>query len=410
MFHKRYNRKKLHRRCIEVLTLIGEEVRRASDHTGSGLVAWGQFLDYEHSTEQTGTYGTAAAVKTLAIVGEPEDSEYLKGGLNWLRQSHDTPESRASKNNDWAVTYKVCYFLEAMEPNKQEIDENSSSADYFRTLMKRQLPNDGWGEYYFSHDNKDPKGSIIATALALYVLRRYVSFAGSNLGKEVALWFCKKIETSPEINSITIALAIIAIHDYSKRHNELNQPLTSLTKRLEQKITRFPKNTNMPEFSQHFTVNDRRTGQSRNRYIFLPVDAIVSYALITSGRYKRNGTYVDDVVSNYEGSILVNKAYSNQELAPRKSTVNHYWIALLMRAYSNLKPVGMAEALILKLKQNVILYWLSLISISIGIWIGVYFLIRYLDGNPLYSGIPPVVILIAGLIVNLLWRHAEKET
>jgi len=409
MFFKKHNDKELYKHCIEALVIIGDEIRKAADHNGPGMVAWGQFLDYGHSTEQTGTYGTAAAVKTLAIVGESDDSEYLKGGINWLRQSHDNSESRASKNNDWAVTFKVCYFLEAMEPNKVEINETFSTADYFRDLMGRQLPNDGWGEFYFSIDNKDPDGSIVATALALYVLRRYVPFAGSNLGKEAALWFCKKIDTLPETNSIVIALATIAIHEYSEKYSELKQPSVKLTEILEQKLKNFPKNKNMPEFPHHFTVYDRKEGQSRNRYIFLPVDAVVSYALIISGRYKRNKTYIDSVVSSYQQSILANKGYSNPELAPRKSTVNHYWIALLMRAYSDIKPIGIAESLILKLKENAIVFWLLLILISAGIWAGTFFLLQGLKSNTYYSGISPVVTLIVGFVIDHLWRHAGKE-
>lgn len=401
------NSKKLLQQCSESLALIAEEIKKASASIPPDEIAWGQFLDFQHAVEQTGVYGTATAVKTLALIGEPQNSDYLQSGLNWLRNSYNDAGSRANGKKDWAVIYKFCYFLEALEPHKQEISPDVS--DLFSQLIDRRLEDNGWGEYYFSAGNKDPNGSLIATSMALYVLRRYITFSRATQGENAALWFCKKVLDSPDANAIIIAMAIVAVNDYLRTNNELKENFRLLTDRLEEKVKTITKRGHFLEYQHHFTVEDRETGQSSNRYIFLPINAIVSYALLIAKKYRRNKDYINKVVEQYQKRISINKGYSDPEQAPRKSTPNHYWITLLFQTFSKLSPIGKLGSALLSIKRHSILYWVLLTLVSLGIIIGAFFVIQAFEGHPALNAISAIVVIIADVMINRVLSGLNRK-
>ena len=247
MCKKLFHRNKLYRDCDTSLSAIAEELKKASVQIPPDKIAWGQFLDYPHSTDQIGVYGTATVIKTLSIIGEPNDSDNIQGGINWLLHSYNDAGSRASIKKDWGVIYKLCYLLEALAPNNQEINEESRFASYFRILTGRILPDDGWGEYYYSNTIKDSNVGLIATAMALYVLRRFVPFSGSTNSRDIVSRFSQKVLGLENPNSITIALSVIVAAGYINKHQTLRSDLISLAIRLEEKVKRIGKNPSLSE-------------------------------------------------------------------------------------------------------------------------------------------------------------------
>lgn len=402
-----FNNKKLQRDCSLSLSTIAEEIKRASVRISADKMAWGQFFDFEHSIEQIGLYGTAMAVKTLALFGEPENSDYLQSGLNWLRNSYDDSNSRANEKKDWAVIYKFCYFLEALEPHHQEIISDVSGL--FSKLIDRRLADNGWGEYYFSADNKDPNGSLIATSIALYVLRRYITFSRSAQGENAALWFSNKVLDSSDANAIIIAMAILAVNDYSRTNDDLKKNIKLLSDRLEEKAKTIAKRGHFLEYQHHFTVVDGETGQSSNRYIFLPINAIVSYALLIAKKYKSNKDYINKVVEQYQKRIIINKGYSDPEQAPRKSTANHYWITLLLQTFSRLGSIGKLESALLSIKRNSILYWGLLTLISVGILIGAFFIIQAFDGHQSFNALSAIIVIFTNIVLTRVLNGLDKK-
>lgn len=397
------NKSTLRDNCLTALQIIGEEMRRASDKPHPGEMAWGQYLDYDHSTDQTGVYGSATVVLTLAILGEPIDSDYIKGGLEWLKQSYYDKQSRANLKNDWAIIYKLCYFLEAIDPNVSEINEHSNNSELFRTLIARRLPDDGWGEYYFNDNDKDPKFSLIATAMALYVLRRYIPFSGSSLAKETALSFCNNIKASSSINSVSLALAVIALHEYALKNKELEEPLNHLIGTLENKIRNSSHQKKLVETHHNFTV------KSDNKYVRFPVEALVAYALIIVDHDKLNKGFINDVVKLYEENIIRNRGYLNPEEAPRKSTVNHYWLTLLLEAYVGLEDLRPNETILIALKKHPLLRWVILACITLLIWIGSFMLILHLNANPAFNAFSIIIGSVIAFVLDRIWKNDGKN-
>jgi len=402
MFH-RLQSKNLVEKCNSSLSSIRQTIIDASEKVGDNQIAWGQFLDYERSTGQIGVYGTATAVKTLALLDEPDVSDYISHGINWLLDSYSNQRSIANRKMDWGVVYKYCYFLESLAPNDPEINVGSRFSDHFRKLIDRKLPNSGWGEYYYSPEYKDSDYSVVATAMALYVLRRYIPFSKSQEGKQASSWFCNKLITA-NLSKVKLALSIIALREYSQVHNDVSVIFPQLVDRLEKKVKKLGRVSNLSEFPHHFTVPHEEAEKKRNRYIFLPIDALVSYSLLITNKYQTARDYIDKTVAMYQDSISVNKAYCNPEEAPRKSTVNQFWVTLLLKEYRKVRPVGKIESGFLNLKSRSRLYKIFLALFTIVMFAITYLLLRYFQQNQNLNFISPLWFFIVDRILSRIWK------
>lgn len=401
---RRFQSKKLVEKCSLSLSYIRQTIIDASEKVGDNQIAWGQFLDYERSTGQIGVYGTTTAVKTLALLGEPDASDYIKYGINWLLDSHSNQKSIAHRKMDWGVVYKYCYFLESLAPNDSEINAGSPFMDHFQTLINRRLPNNGWGEYYYSPEYKDSDHSVVATAMALYVLRRYIPFSKSQQGTEASSWFCNKLINTPDLNNVELALSIIALREYAKAHHDLSVIFSQLVDRLEKKVKKLGRVSNLSECPHHFTVPHEEVEKRRNRYIFLPINALAAYSLLITDRYQTAKDYIEITVAMYQDSVSVNKAYCNPEESPRKSTVNQFWVTLLLKEYIEIRPVGKIESAFLKLKSRPRLYKISLALITIVIFVITYFLLKHFQKNPSLSFISLLLFFCVDRILPLIWK------
>ena len=403
MFH-RLQSKNLVEKCNSSLSSIRQTIIDASEKVGDNQIAWGQFLDYERSTDQTGVYGTATAVKTLALIDESDASDYIRHGINWLLDSYSNQKSIANKKMDWGVVYKYCYFLESLAPNDPEINVGSHFSDHFRKLVDRKLPDNGWGEYYYSPEYKDSDYSVAATAMALYVLRRYIPFSKSQEGKEASLWFCNKLINTASLSKVELALSIIALREYSQAHHDLLVIFSPLVDRLENNVKGVGRVCNLSEFSHHFTVTYEQVERASNRYIFLPVNALVSYSLLITNKYQTVRDYIDKTVAMCQDSISVNRAYCNPEESPRKSTVNQFWFTLLLKEYIKVRPVGKVESGFLKLKSRPRLYKIFLALFTIVMFAITYLLLRYFQQNQNLNFISPLWFFIVDRILSRIWK------
>lgn len=401
---RRFQSKKLVEKCSLSLSYIRQTIIDASEKVGDNQIAWGQFLDYERSTGQIGVYGTATAVKTLVLLNEPDASDYISHGINWLLDNYSDHESIANRKMDWGVVYKYCYFLESLAPNDSEINDDSRFSDHFRTLIDRKLPNNGWGEYYYSPEYKNSNHSVVATAMALYVLRRYIPFSKSQQGKAASSWFCNKLISATNLSKVELALSIIALREYSQVHDDVSEIFPQLVDRLEQKVKKLGRLSNLSEFPHHFTVPHKEAEKKRNRYIFLPINALVAYSLLITNRYQTAKDYIDITVAMCQDSISVNKAYCNPEESPRKSTVNQFWVTLLLKEYMKIRPVGKIESAFLKLKSRPRLYKISLALITIVIFVVTYFLLKHFQQNQSLSVISLLLFFGVDRILSLIWK------
>ena len=175
--------------------------------------------------------------------------------------------------------------------------------------------------------------------MVLFVLRRYAPFSGSTSGRDACLWFCQKVLAQTNLHILPIALAVFAVGQYVHKHPELKDKLDELTTVLEDKTKTELRSFRLSHYSHHFNVNEGLGRLSIGRYIFLPVNALVSLALITTNNYKKNRDYIKQSVLLYQQNISANKGYVSPD-SQRKSTIDHFWITLLMKEFLTLSPLG----------------------------------------------------------------------
>lgn len=330
---------KLQTRCRRACSNLLGLLHQASLDFPPDEKAWGQFLDYAQANRQHGVYGTACAVKTLVILGEPANSDFVVKGEQWLLHSLREENSPTNRKKDYTVTYKYCFLLEALEPSADEV--SNSVAPLFDGLLQRRLGNTGWGEYYFSDEHRSDEPGIIPTALALCALRRYVPFAGSEQCKEPLEWLESRIlDRWAEVSPLEVALLVLVLDAYSKKHAELGNRVASTGQLLERKIKEAHGTGRVGDwYPHHFSVCDPESGRWRNQYIYFPTDAIVVTALIRGGRFWQNQGFVNKAMHWYLKNIEKNGGFCQPQLR-RIATVDHYWLALAMREFLNVNPKG----------------------------------------------------------------------
>ena len=240
--------------------------------------------------------------------------------------------------------------------------------------------------------------------MALYVLRRYTPFSKGQQGKQASSWFCDKLAKSAVTNRVQLALSIIALREYSLAHNDLAEAVSQLADRLVSNVRKLGRVSDLSEFVHHFTVPSKDPGETRNRYVFLPTNAVVAYSLLITGQYQTGRDYIDRSVAMYQRSISTHGAYCNPEQSPRQSTVNQFWVALLLDEYGRITPAGRLESACVKLKSRSRLYKMVLVVITAGIFMGAYALIRHLQQNQHLSFVSLIMFFLVDRVLSRIWK------
>jgi ABC-type multidrug transport system fused ATPase/permease subunit len=172
---------------------------------------------------------------------------------------------------------------------------------------------------------------------------------------------------------------------------------------LESSIRNSSHQKKLDENHHNFTV------KSDNKYVRFPVEALISYALIIVGHDKLNRGFINSTVKLYEENIILNRGYLNREEAQRKSTVNHYWLTLLLKAYVGLTDLRPNEWILNELKKHPLVRWLILILITLLIWIGSFILILHLNANPAFNAFSFIIGSVVAFVLERVWKDDGKN-
>ena len=395
---------KLQKRCKQACNKLVELLHNASLDINRVGKAWGQFLDYPQSNRQHGVYGTACAVKTLTILGEPVTSDFVKKGRRWLMYSFETDSSIANKKKDYALIYKYCFFLEALEPGANEV--SNKVENLFQELLRRRLGGTGWGEHYFSDEHRSDQAKIIPTVVAIYVLRRYVPFIGSEACKEPLEWLEKQmLDGNARISPLEIAMLVLILDAYSKKHHELKTKAGSAGKLLERKIKETGRIKSLGDwYPHHFSIFDPDSGRWSNNYIYFPTDAIVALALIRNGQFWQNKRFITKVMQWYLENIEKNGGFLQPQLR-RIATVDHYWLAQTMQEFLKVEAEGRLASLWKWLKArtwrfNLVRLLITIAAVILYGWL-TYF--QFQQVNLIIRTAVGTIIFIIVIAVTLLW-------
>jgi len=145
-----------------------------------GRVAWGQFLDRRHhSDQQWGRFGTSAAVQVFAMAhrwDEPERSVYETAPLNVLAavlpEQAPAENDEAMKTEDFDDPVKLAFIVDALRLDVVDAKIQGPHPAIVDHLLSLTLDtNEGWSTR--GTDGRHRQDRLLVTAYALRALRRF---------------------------------------------------------------------------------------------------------------------------------------------------------------------------------------------------------------------------------------------
>jgi hypothetical protein len=142
-------------------------------------IAWGQFLDSgHHSDQQWGRFGTSAALQVFAMAHHWDDQErsvYSTSPVNGVKGAlpdEVPPANQGPKREDFDDPLKLAFMIDSLYLD--EIDQRlpRENPPLVKHLLSLALPtNEGWS----TRGTDDPRRQdrLLVTAFALHTLRRF---------------------------------------------------------------------------------------------------------------------------------------------------------------------------------------------------------------------------------------------
>jgi hypothetical protein len=374
--------------------------RAAKVRTPEGNEAWGQFLDFHPGSRQYGVYGTAAGVRALVLAGEPPVVAEVAGAadqlkLEWERKTQKQTEK--TRYPDPCIAYKAAWLLEALCPDQAQISATPVEA-WFKELFARQLPDGGWGDYSCPADTDahSSSSSPLATAFVIGCLSRYPGFVGDLDRRDKAISRLRQeVAGHPGLDPAVLAIALWALSRLPKPSESECGLARLLRLQLIRHVSHLRKKGVGRSYVFFYAVGDRY------HYLHIPVLVVALLALLQHDQrlaYDRNVRLATRAVverAAREGGLRA-------EDTSRLSTVDHCWLALLLRRVVEVgdrwQSAPFREAMLdpRACWWKGISGWSALLVTGVsGIWVGQTY------GPPyMVVGLGASVLLL-GLLVNL---------
>jgi len=387
-------------RAEQALGVVRDLFLNAKVQSTEGRFAWGQFLDTPMSSTHYGIYGTSAAIRALVLAGHPVASSDVQSAteqltLEWKGQSE---KSKKKINPDVGITYKVAWLLEGLDPQEAQIS-NTEYAELFTALLERQLPDGGWGDYWYSEEEgqHSSASSPLATAFAIAALSRLPEFLGDATKRESAVRrLAYEIHNHPELDPAVLSVSLWALSRLwapSAEEQKLKGHLQAKLLRCLREIRRRGLATTYVFF---YDV------RGHYHYLHLPVLVVVLLSLLEASAEFAHRKGVRLAADELIGTTVEREGLPCENTG-RLSTVDHCWLALLLRRVVNIQPRWRGAPFVDWLLDPRLCWWKGVLAWTalagmgtVGIWVGVT------QSQPVYL-LPGVLaeFLFLGLLVNL---------
>jgi hypothetical protein len=278
MFWSRHNVKKLHRLAAQAQNRIREFFVNNVITNGGDAYAWGQFMNEGINNRQIGIYGTSAGMQVLLMTGEQPSHRYVQGASKTMRTAFEDKSSKFYRNQDTALVYKLAHLAESAHPEQLSIDSACLEMD---ELIKRVIPSEGWGEFYYTEQDRDIHSKVVSTATALLALRRHRQFRASVECEKALEWLCKRVLEEGEVAAYNLALASLALIEYSTPGQRIARYNDAVAFCKQQLITlgRSRKKVFFSTIENHHYASSS-DGSGGNKYLFFLPDCLTALALL----------------------------------------------------------------------------------------------------------------------------------
>lgn len=327
-----WTRKQIRQLQDQARLALGAIRRLFIDHVidlGSGRYAWGQFFEESRTNRQHGIYGTSAGIQVISMAGDPTHA-YVGGSTKFLSDALEDQSSEIYQRGDTAFLYKLAYIAEATNPDQTIINDNSAPMD---ELIKRMLPSGGWGEFYFSENDKDIEPKVTSTAAALLALSRYRRFRSTEQCERAFEWLCRRIPQDPQMGVYEVALASLALTEYrNERITGYDQAVAFCKQRLYE-WTKSKKERHWGRTERHHYYTSSAEGGADNKYLYFPTHCLAALALLKWGAPMKTRRYILMVTRFFTKQVLEKKGFS-PDTSRQIATVDHLWIYRLLNQFT----------------------------------------------------------------------------
>jgi hypothetical protein len=313
---------------IKIVELFENSIQDVGGHRG-----WGQDLDSQVS--QYGIYGTSAGVQVI-VTKDGENSGVVQDALNLLRTIED-PESLFRKKRDHLNTYKLIYCADATAPLQTSVASPSPPMD---RLMTGALPGGLWGDYVAGDGLPVPLASELATALAVYALRRYDGFHGpdctaalkwlAETGSEHA-WSAADLKTPTRYAITLLALEAYAGTDAAKAVDGFEDKVRCFRRALTRWSRRRPRAYLCEQYRHDFVESGPYKAQS-DFMAFMP-DCIAAFAFLEAPQHlnSRRRRHARRVIDKVSSEVL--RARFHPRNVGTRSSLDHLWAHRLLALF-----------------------------------------------------------------------------
>lgn len=411
--------------------LLGD--KRVSPDELKGKVAWGQYLDEAHrSDDHWGRFGTSAAVIALALINGRDDlppnpkSVYAVHPLDRLApvlaESWPPPNDADSepgelerlREKDFKLIMKLAYVLDALKADFQMVRPEDQPQLVEYVISKSPENMEGWttraaNSSHGQHDRHIP------TTYILWALRRFPAAQEHPIVKEAYDWLAREIVHDNQRMGIDlVALAGLAMQRATAEitgHEQIQNALA----RCDEKVERWIRKQKHPTLERPY-FNGFSQGTTTD-YIILSPELLCTLYQLDRGNPPRTRRFVLEVVAEVnenvaprtvggpDGAAIIPRGFCVQNGMIR--TADQMWVVELLKAFRKLKGHRQSNLLPprtgwLTSRRALVILALAALVVYIGVMINTK---GWSEANLL-----AIAAAIALLSVNIFFELANTKT
>jgi hypothetical protein len=324
---------------IETAKTAASKIQKLTSRTAvgnvSGQAAWGQFLDDQRDQQQTGVYGTSAAVELLTIAGAPAAAGVLPLARATLDSTDDVGQSSLFNDpEDPFIVHKLAALAECTPPPVPSSPLSGAAA----VLVERMAPGGGWADYV-GDGVAQPAPELLSTAVVLYALRRHRAFRATSECHDALKWITRELAADTELHPAVAAMSALAVLQYRSEGDVIEQlgpTADDIASRLARWAVRRANSQIGEHYECHYSV--RTSTRSFKQYLFLLPDCLASLVFLHSGEPRRAvRPYLRRVANALSTNVLAADGFRSPN-SLRKGTVDQFWVFRVLQTIADLGP------------------------------------------------------------------------
>jgi len=300
--------------------LLATRVRN-STITKSGQSCWGQWLDNARAHDQSGVYGTTAAIEILIANGSAPDQEPVESAIDGLPISGN---GNQRKPQDELLVFKVAAIVEACGIAHGRLELTHSAV---KRLIEMRADDNGWGGYCSEH-SRDNTPAFEQTAVAMHALAHVPEWGVDPRCGQHLRWLSERLAAG-STDEVGDSLGLLALQKYRNVAGETTEWRNGVSAAQVRIVGRLKHQSDLSVERFHYSVN---LDGPADKYMYFAPSIIGALALLSGepGHSVPGGPEVIGLVRTLASNVERDRAFRTDK---RISTVDQLWVDRLFAAF-----------------------------------------------------------------------------